>query len=533
MSDNAIGESRQVHLGAVAASICIGAVLLPISLTGASVALPDIASDLHANLAPVQWVVNGYDLTFAAFMLAVGSLADRVGRRRVFTAGLLTFLVCSLISALAPNILVLDIARAVAGFGATGVLTGGSALLAQNFEGQARAKVFAALGTAFGLGIAFGPVLSGAEIGLFGWRGVFLSHAVVGVIVLAVFRAVVPESRSEIGGRIDWLGTVLFTGALSLFILALIEGPQWGWGSPVTITVLVVFAVLLVAFPVVESRQESAMFDVALFRNGRFVGISLVPVVLGFGFTGILVLLPSYFASVDGSSAARSGLVLMLLTVPTLVLPAVGGWATKYLSTRTILAISLLLSAAGAAWLTVIAPHAAILTLAGPLIVIGAGFGFSLGILDGAAVSTVETSRAGMAAGMFNTMRLAGEVIAIAAMGSLIITLTQSKVADGISRFAGVYPGSADGLANSLARGDLPSVGAQVPAFDRSSFVSFAAGGYTDAFHIMSWAVAAFCAVAAVAVFALVGRPEPIAEARVAEVGFEEAQPVGTGAIAG
>ncbi len=503
--------------GAVLAAVCVACGLLPISLTGASVALPSIGTGLHTGLVQVQWVVNGYDLTFASVMLAAGSLADRLGRRRVFGVGLAVFALCSLIAGLAPNATIVDLARAVAGIGAAGVLTSGAAILAQTFQdGAARARAFAMLGTSFGVGIAFGPALSGFEVQAFGWRGVFLSHAIVSAAVFCALPLVAPSRGA--GGRVDWPGTFTFTASLFLFIFALIEGPQWGWRSPAIISSLIGFVVLLVAFVLVERGRPNAMFDISLFRNGRFVSISLVPVALAFGFTAVLMFLPSYFTAVDGRSAQQIGLVLMLLTVPTLLLPMVGGWLTKWLSTRALLVLSMVLTAIGAAWLTVLHPAASLLGLAGPLITIGAGFGISLGILDGAAVSTVNPERAGMAAGMFNTMRLASEVVAIAAMGSALVSFTHIRVS-GADRAAHGYTGTATELANRLAQGDLTTAANSVPAGARESFVTYAANAYTGAFRTALWLLAGVCVLATVAVATLLReRRASAAEPMVAEL---------------
>ncbi|WP_129308602.1 MFS transporter [Streptomyces sp. L2] len=510
MSTRASTErTPRTRTGAVLAAVVFAGALLPISLTGASVALPGISDDLGSSLPAAQWVVNGYDLTFASLMLAAGSLADLFGRKRMFRGGLIIFTLTALLAAFSPNVLVLDILRAVAGVGAAGVLTAGSAILAQTFQGQARAKAFAVLGTAFGVGISFGPVLSGFEVNTLGWRGMFLSHAAVGTAVLLFLVRHIKESKAGEAGKVDWPGTLTFTASLFLFILALVQGPQWGWGNPVIIGSLIGCAVLLAAFAVVEKRQARPMFDITLFANPRFVSVSLVPVVLAFGFTAVLMFLPSYFMSVDGVSASTAGLILLFLTVPTLFLPMIAGTLTKYLSNRALMTLSLLVTAIGAAWLTVIAPHASMALLAGPLITIGVGFGISLGILDGAAVSTVEAERAGMAAGMFNTMRLAGEVVAIAAMGSLLVSFTQNEVSGGIGRFSGAYDGSASSLANTLVQGTLPSEAGKVGSGARGAFETFASGGYTSALHSALWLLAAVCAVGAVGIFALLREKKP------------------------
>ncbi|HXH79412.1 MFS transporter [Nocardioides sp.] len=477
-------------------AVCVAGGLLPMSLTGSSVALPGINADLDPAFAQLQWVVNGYNLAFASLMLAAGSLADRVGRRRIFTIGSLLFALASLVSGLAGNVLVLDAARVVAGVGAAAVLTSGSAMLAQTFQGPAMARAFGALGTSFGIGIAFGPFIGGMLVEVGGWRTVFLAHAALSGLVLLATR-LMTESHAKVPGRVDWSGTITFTSSLFLFVLAVVEGPQLGWLGPINLMCYAGSAVLLAAFVVVERRQANPMFDLSLFLQSRYVAVCLVPVALAFGFVTLLVLLPSYFMSIDGATAQQAGITMLFLTTPTLVMPTVAGYVSKWVSVRALLVVTLVLVAVGAAWLTVLEPSTSALVLAGPLLTIGSGMGISLAILDAAAVSSVEPERAGMAAGMFNTMRLSSEVVAIAAMGSLLVSLTQSRLADGIGAYTAQGAPDADTVANAIAAGDLQSATASVSGGAQQAFNAFAAGAYTDAFHVALWILAGVCAVAA------------------------------------
>ena len=142
-------------------TVCAACLLMPFAMAGVSVALPEIATNLHSGLASEQWIVNGYDLTFGSLMLALGSLADLFGRRGLFTIGVAVFAASALAGALSTDILMLDVARALAGAGAAATLTSGSAMLANTFEGPARAKAFGAFGAVVGLGLAFGAPLAG------------------------------------------------------------------------------------------------------------------------------------------------------------------------------------------------------------------------------------------------------------------------------------------------------------------------------------------------------------------------------------
>jgi len=486
----------------VLAAVCVAVLILPASLTGSSVALPDIASSLHAGLVPLQWVVNAYNLAFASFMLACGSLADIVGRRRLFTVGTIVFALASLASGLSSSVLLLDVLRGVAGFGAAAVMTSGSAILANTFQGAALGRAFAVLGSSAGAGLAFGPSLSGLLVGTLGWRWVFLMHAVVAASVLLAL-PVIPESRNREGARVDWWGTVTFTGSLFLLMLGVVQGPQAGWASAEVIGLFVGAVILILLFVVGEKRQAQPMFDMALFRQPRFLGVSLLPVAIAFGFVCLLVLLPSWFSGANGASADAAGLTMMLLTLPVLVVPlGVAQLVKRGVSTRVVLSLSLLLVALGGAWLTVLHPGISSLGLAGPLLLIGVGMGLSAGLVDGVAVTSVAPERAGMAAGMFNTMRLAGEAVAITVMSTVMVSLLQGRVAAGLHNY-GRPSADAASLANRVATGNLAGAANSVPPALRAPFHRFLADSYTGAFQSVLWLLAAVCAVATVVVYLL------------------------------
>lgn len=478
-------------------TVCAACLLMPFSMAGVSVALPDIGTGLHAGLAPIQWVVNGYDLAFGSLMLAFGSLADLFGRRRLFTVGVATFAVASLLGALAGDIVLLDLARALAGAGAAATITSGSALMAEAFEGPARARAFGVFGTVVGLGLAFGATLAGVLVETLGWRSVFAVPAAVGGGLLVLTRFL-PESRNPAARRVDRTGTLTFTGALGLLILALIEGPQAGWGAPVVIGGFAGFVLLIGAFVAVERRAAEPMFDLSLLTRRGFVGLCLAVMAFVAVFTPLAMDLPSYLIATHGVTARQAGVWMMMLGVPTLVMPAVAGYLTRWIPARHQVVAAIVLSGGGAAWLTVIRPGGGPATILGPLVLIGTGIGISFGLLDNLAVSSVEPARAGMAAGMFNTTRIGGETVAIAVVGSLLVSFTASRLGDG-------------GAADLLNQGDLAGAVARgVPA-------RTAEAAYTGAVHAVCWVLAALCALAAPAVAALLregpAAPEPRAEA--------------------
>ncbi|MEV5571331.1 MFS transporter [Spirillospora sp. NPDC052269] len=451
---------------------------VPMSISGAAVALPGIGTALDASGASLQWVMNGYNLVFAAFLLVAGTTADLVGRRKVFAAGAALFAVGSVAAALAPGIVALDVARAVAGAGGAGVFASGGAILATTFDGAARTRAFAAMGSAAGLGLAAGPTLSGWLIGGLGWRATFGLHAVMLIVALSGV-GFLAESRAPERPRMDVTGAVMFVAALAALVLGAVQGPQWGWVSPAVLGLLGGGVVLLVLFTRLQARKAAPLLDLTLVRDRRFLALCLVPLVTTFGFVTLLTYLPTYLVGAGGMSAGRAGTVMLLLTGPVLAAPPVAGaLVTRGVSARALIGASLLMFAVGDGWLTVIEPGSSTWAIAGPLLLVGLGAGVLFGIGDGLAMSLVEPARAGMAAGFLNTMRLGSEAIVITVFGAVLVSLVGTRV-------------PSHHLAARIAAGDLGGGDHAGPA-----------AAFTHALHLGLWGLAAVSAVGAVIVYA-------------------------------
>ncbi|WP_233515224.1 MFS transporter [Marinitenerispora sediminis] len=412
----------------VLVAVLLSTLTFPLTITGAALALPDIRADLGADLAAAQWVVNAYNACFAGFLVFAGSLADVVGRRRIFAAGVGLFLTASALCGIAGDIAALNGLRALAGIGAAAAVTGGSAVLAETFDGPARTRAFGLLGTVLGAGTAFGPTVAGLLVDLLGWRAVFAAPAVVAGLVLALV-PFLPPSRGARGRRVDWPGAVLFTSALLLLISTLVEGPERGFGSPVTVGGCIAAAALGVVFTVVERRRADPMFELGLLANRRFLSFAVAAGAIMAVLVPLLVYLPSYLITVVGLDAGRAGLWLLMLTVPTVLLPSAGAELAKRLPAVLVVAGSVALSGTGALLLTTIGPDSTPLRLLLPCLLIGAGAGLTNGLLDGLAISSVRSDQAGTAAGMFNTVRITSETIGIAAVGAVLAALTAGGLA--------------------------------------------------------------------------------------------------------
>ena len=255
---------------------CVAAFMLMLDVTVVNVALPSIRVDLSADLSAQQWVIDAYTLALAVFLLTSGSLADRLGRRRVFCVGLVVFTMASLAAGVSQSIDLLVIARGVQGLGAAVLFAVGPALIAQEFTGAERGRAFGIFGAVTGLALALGPALGGL-LAAVDWRWIFLVNLPIGIVLLVVSLTKVREILSEVvGAAIDWPGLVLFSGALVLIVLGFLRGEALGWTSVAVLGMFVIGLALLVAFVFIERRRgETAMLDLSLFHNRTFVGLSL------------------------------------------------------------------------------------------------------------------------------------------------------------------------------------------------------------------------------------------------------------------
>jgi MFS family permease len=407
--------------------VLLSSVTFPLTITGASVALTGIQTDLAADLGAAQWVVNGYNACFASFLVVAGSLADVVGRRRVFSGGVALFFAGSVISALAGDILVLNIARAVAGVGAAAAVTCGAPILAATFHGPARARAFGLLGTMLGGGLAFGPTIGGMLVDTWGWRAVFAVPAAVAGFVLVLTPAL-PRAAGARGRRVDLVGAALFTLSLLLLIFIVVRAGDLGVTSVVVLGGVVLVAVLVTAFVRVERRVADPMFDLGLLANARFVSYAVAAGTLMAVLVPLLVYLPSYLISVIGLDAGQAGVWMLMLTAPTVLLPPVGAAIARRRPT-VLVAGSVAVSGLGTVLLSTIHEGSTAWHVLLPLVLTGAGVGLSTGVLDGLAISSVRSEQVGTAAGLFNTARLAMETVVLAAVGAVLAGLSGGRLA--------------------------------------------------------------------------------------------------------
>lgn len=486
----------------ILASVCLAAIVLPLSFSGGAVSTPAIGRELGGSATSLTWITNAFMLSFGSLLMAAGALADVFGRKRMFTTGIGLFALFSLALAAAPSVFWIDVLRALQGIAAAAALSGGSAALAQEFEGHARTRAFSMLGTSFGIGLAFGPLLAGTLISTLGWRAVFLSTAITGLIALIFGAPRMRETKDPNAQGVDWPGTITFTATLVLFTYGVIEAPELGWTDPLVITLLAASALMLLVFVVVETRVKRPMLDLSLFKYARFIGVQMLPVGTCYCYIVLVIMLPLRFIGVVGLSEIDAGILMIALSLPMLVVPAVVASLTRWISPGVLSGIGFLIAAAGLHWLSTVDVRATGMTVALPMLLIGVGAGMPWGLMDGLSVSVVPKERAGMAAGIFNTTRVAGEGIALAIVSAILAALAYTSLTGVAGDASGISAARLAEGAQRLATGDLAHAMAALPEIGADRLLA----GYGDAFESLLHIMTVITVLSAGAVFGFLSR---------------------------
>ncbi|WP_414695391.1 MFS transporter [Paraburkholderia sp.] len=501
ISRNDNEASRRV---AILAAVCLAGLALPLAFSGGAVATPAIgrafAPDAASAPAALTWVTNAFMLAFGSLLMAAGTLADQYGRKRVFAFGVAGFTLASLALACAPSLLALDLLRAAQGLSAAAALAGGTAALAQEFDGHARTRAFSLLGTTFGLGLAFGPVIAGLLIERLGWRAVFATGAVAGAFALVFGVPRMRESRDPNARGLDWPGTLTFTAALSCFTYGVIEAPSRGWTQPLVAGLLAASVLLACALVAIERHIARPMLDLSLFRYPRFVGVQLLPIATCFCYVVLLVVLPLRLIGVEGYREIDAGWLMLALSAPMLVVPFAAAALTRRLSPGVVSGMGLAIAAVGLYALALALRGGANASAIGPMLAIGTGAAMPWGLMDGLSVSVVPKERAGMATGIFSTTRVAGEGIALACVSALLAALTQTRLLAAVHVHGGA--GAIAQTSAKLATGDLAQAAAWLPGVP----VFALRAAYADAFSVLLTGLAALTLGCAVAVLVFLGR---------------------------
>jgi EmrB/QacA subfamily drug resistance transporter len=465
------------------AAVSAGVFMLLLDVTIVNVALPDIERSLHASLSDLQWVINAYALSLAALLLTAGSLADLLGRRRVFAVGVAIFTAGSLLCGLAPSPLFLTLARAGQGIGGAIMFATSLALLSNAFQGKERGVAFGVFGAVTGVAVAVGPVIGGLITSGLTWRWIFLVNIPIGIATIAAILLRVEESRDPRAQRPDWLGFLTFSTALFALVYGLIESNKHGWGSTTVVVSLIASVVLLGAFVAAELLQSAPMFDFSLMRKPTFVGGLTSAFAISAGLFALLTYLVLYLQNVLGYSAVETGVRLLALTGAIFVTAGVAGRLTSHVPTRLLIGPGFALIGAGLLLMRGLTPASDWTHLLPGMIVAGFGAGLVNVPLASTAVGVVEPARAGMASGINSTLRQVGIATGIAALGSIFASQLRDSVA---ASLAGTpVAAHAHQVADAISSGQVSGAIASAPAPARAVVANAAQAGFVDGLNLI------------------------------------------------
>jgi EmrB/QacA subfamily drug resistance transporter len=413
--------------------VCVAFFMTVLDVSIVNVALPSIKNSLHVGESSLQWVLIAYTITFGGLLLLGGRAADLLGRRRMFMIGMTLFAAASLACGLAGSIGVLVAARAVQGIGAAIISPATLSIITTTFEeGSERNKALGIWGAMGGSGAAAGVLFGGILTKYAGWEWVFFVNVPVAVLVLAVTRSVVRESRITGIRGFDIAGATTITSSLALLVYAISKAPADGWASGRTIGLLVASAALLIAFVVIERRQSHPMMPFGIFRTKTVTGANVAGFFLGALVFSNFFLLTLYVQQVLHYSALKTGLTF-LATAGT-VIPVAGlsqALVTKF-GPRPVMTIGLALTTAGMIWYSQIPVHASFASdlLPGYLLV-GVGMAFSFIPMSIAALAGVRSDEAGLASGLINTSQQIGGALGVAVAATVAFTHTTTLLKSG------------------------------------------------------------------------------------------------------
>jgi EmrB/QacA subfamily drug resistance transporter len=431
--------------------VSIATFMLLLDVTVVNVALPDIQRELNASLSSLQWVVDAYSLTLAAFLLTAGSLGDRLGRRRVFTIGFGVFTFASFLCGIAEDPTLLNLARGLQGVGGAGMFATSLALIGQEFHGKDRATAFGVWGAVVGGAVAVGPLVGGVVTETLGWEWIFFLNVPIGIGAMALTERKIVNVFAKDPEPVDVPGLITFSSALFLLIFGLIRGNPEGWGSPLILACLVGAVALLVAFVAIERRSTHPMLDLTLFRKPAFNGVSAVAFGLSAGMFAMFLYLTIYMQGVLDYSPLEAGLRFLPLTVLGFIVAPISGALSNKVPIRVLLGVGLATVGVGLLLMHGVSPGSGWTTLLAGFLVAGTGIGLTNPGIGQAAIAVVPVEKSGMGSGINTTFRQVGIATGVAGLGAVFQSRVDSKLAE-------LLPHAPAGLGEVVAAGGSHAV---------------------------------------------------------------------------
>lgn len=430
-------RARKARPGPTLLAACLGFAVVILDVSVVNVAADALATDIGGDLASLEWVINGYTLTFAAFLLTAGALGDRFDPKQIFVLGFALFAATSLACGAAPSVLFLVAARVLQGVSAAMIVPSSLSIVNTNVpDAAARTRAVSLWAAAGGLALALGPLVGGGLVEALGWRAVFYVNvpvAAAGIVLVALYARPAPD-RAATGRRsIDLPGQVLAVVGLAALTGAMIEANAQGWSAPVTLVCLAVFAAALAAFVAVEHRGADPMLPLHLFGRGAFSATSAVGVLLNFAFYGLVFVFSLFFQRVWDYSPLMAGSAFLPMTAAIMVANLACGPLVERYGARAVLIAGNTTAALGYLVTVPAVGSGSYGLMAVPIAVAGFGIGLVVPAMTNALLASVEAANAGIASGVLNASRQLGGLLGVAVMGLLVGGSSPERFLEGLS----------------------------------------------------------------------------------------------------
>lgn len=418
----------------VLSALAVGILAVGLDMTILNLALPILATDLHATNRELQWFADAYNLVFAALLLPAGLLGDRLGRKKMLIIGLIVFGTASVGCAYAGSAGELIAARAVLGLGAALLVPLSMAIIPILFSEKERPKAIAVWMMANAFGIPLGPIVGGWLLSNYRWGSVFLINIPLILIALFAVSILLPESRGSGIQKVDHIGVLASSLGLVGITYGVIEVGEKGWGNPTALATMVIGMLLLFAFILWEQRIRHPLIDLSLFRSASFTWGTILATFVSFIMFGVLFVTPQYFQAVEGANAQSAGLRLLPLVGGLLVGSQISDWLQSRLGTRITIALGFLVLGIGVvlgAYTSVGSGYGYTLVW---ITVVGFGIGFALPAAMDEAMSVLSAERSGVGSALIMSLRQVGGTMGVAILGTLLSTGYRDKLGlDGLS----------------------------------------------------------------------------------------------------
>ncbi|WJR75364.1 MFS transporter [Bradyrhizobium sp. NP1] len=442
----------------VLSAVCLSCLMFGLEISSIPAILPTLERVLHADFQQLQWIMNAYTIAVTTVLMAIGTLADRYGRKRIFLVAIAAFGVTSLICGVAENVTTLIVARFLQGMSGGALLICQIAVLSHAFEGaRERAVAWGWWGVIFGIGLGFGPIIGGVIAGLLSWAWVFLIHVLFAVLAFALTMSGVRESKDPKASSLDFAGIVTLSLAVFCLVFYITQGPDFGFASARGLAILGVSVAGFIAFLIAEKVSRRPMFDFSVFRIRPFSGAIIGSSAMNLSYWPFMIYLPIWFQAGLGYDSVSAGLALLAYTLPTLVMPPVAERLSLRYQPGVIIPAGLFTIGAGFVLMRFgsAAAQANWLTMLPGCLTAGIGLGIANTPVTNTTTGSVSSDRAGMASGIDMSARMVSLSVNIAMMGFILASGVLAQLRSALPSLDG---GELRLLAERIAAGNAVSV---------------------------------------------------------------------------